>query len=284
MPIATRAKRPLILVLVACFCLLPLLYISTRSRHLIDTQSSPVQAMSAAIAPLKHLKVAPNGAHTATVIFLHGLGDTGHGWLPVAKMLWSSFPGVKWILPHAPSIPITLNHGMTCPGWFDINTLDRLTDSVHDDEKGLLQSVASVDALIQAEVDAGIPENKIILGGFSQGGAISILTALTSKRKLGGVVGLSTWVTLNHKIEQLKSPHAHDTPIFWGHGDNDQVVGYQYGQRSVELLKKLGFPLLPPGKTFGRPGVRFETYPGMGHSSTPQEIEDFKAWLTEALK
>jgi lysophospholipase-2 len=94
---------------------------------------------------------------------------------------------------------------MACPGWFDLATLDKLTDSAHDDEKGMLQSVKSVDALIQAEVDSGIPENRIIVGGFSQGGAISLLTGLTGKRKLGGVIALSTWVVLNHKIKEVSA-------------------------------------------------------------------------------
>ena len=89
------------------------------------------------------------------------------------------------------------------PGWFDINYLDKLDDSKHDDESGIMRSVAAVDALIQAEVDAGIPEEKIILGGFSQGGAISVISGLTGKRKLGGVVGLSTWVLLNHKVQSV---------------------------------------------------------------------------------
>ena len=89
------------------------------------------------------------------------------------------------------------------PGWFDIANLSGLTDSKQDDEKGLLASVAAVDALIQAEVDAGIPENRIVLGGFSQGGAVAILTALRSKRKLAGVAALSTWVPLSHKVPQV---------------------------------------------------------------------------------
>jgi lysophospholipase-2 len=92
---------------------------------------------------------------------------------------------------------------MSMPGWFDTNQLDNLTDSRYDDEAGMMRSVAAVDALIQAEVDAGIPEDKIILGGFSQGGAISVLSGLVGKRKLGGVMGLSTWVVLNHKIDSV---------------------------------------------------------------------------------
>ncbi|KAK1922610.1 Phospholipase/carboxylesterase/thioesterase [Papiliotrema laurentii] len=233
---------------------------------------------------LKHLKIAPKDAHTATVIFLHGLGDSGHGWLPVAKMLWHAFPNVKWILPHAPAIPITINGGMRMPGWFDLATLDKLTDSIHDDEKGMMASVKAVDALIQAEVDAGVPEEKIIVGGFSQGGAISILTGLTTKRKLGGIISLSTWVPLNHKIKELTNPSARDIPVFWGHGRDDPVVHYEFGERSVDLLtRQMGFPVVPAGQTFTRPGLRFESYRNMGHSSSPEEIEHLKAWMKEAL-
>lgn len=158
----------------------------------------------------------------------------GHGWLPVAKMLWSAFPHVKWILPHAPDIPITLNGGkpspsdsqlwsrinrrpgqaddadrahsigMRMPGWFDLSSLDDLTDSTYDDEPRLLRSVDAVDGLVKAEIEAGIPENKIVVGGFSQGGAIAMLYGLTSGRGLAGVVGLSTWVVLNHKIAEVR--------------------------------------------------------------------------------
>lgn len=92
---------------------------------------------------------------------------------------------------------------MSMPGWFDLSTLDKLTDSQYDDEKGLMNSIASIDSLIQAEVDAGVPENRIILGGFSQGGAVAILGGLTTKRKLGGVIALSTWLPLNHKIKEV---------------------------------------------------------------------------------
>lgn len=92
---------------------------------------------------------------------------------------------------------------MRMPGWFDINQLDRLQDSKHDDEKGMMESVASVEALIQSEIDAGIPANKIVVGGFSQGGAIAVLLGLKTERKLAGIAALSTWVTLNHKIKEV---------------------------------------------------------------------------------
>lgn len=120
-------------------------------------------------------------------------------------MLYPSFPNTKWILPHAPNIPITINHNMTMPGWFDLTTLDKLNDSKFDDEAGMLNSVKAVDGLIQAEIDSGISEGKILLAGFSQGGAVAALTALSSKRRLAGVGCLSTWVPLNHKIHEVCS-------------------------------------------------------------------------------
>lgn len=140
-------------------------------------------------------------------------------------MLWSAFPHVKWVLPHAPEIPITLNGGefalsvslaaacsltwagMRMPGWFDLTSLDDLTDSKYDDEQGLLRSVDAIDGLVKAEIEAGIPENKIVVGGFSQGGAIAMLYGLTTGRQLAGVVGLSTWVVLNHKIAEVSISH-----------------------------------------------------------------------------
>lgn len=114
---------------------------------------------------------------------------------------------MKWILPHAPIIPVSLNHGMAMPSWFDIRHLDKLDNPEHDDEQGMLETLKSVDELIQAEVDSGIPENRIVLGGFSQGGAISVLNMLTTERKLAGVMALSTWVPLSHKIAQVRIAH-----------------------------------------------------------------------------
>ena len=98
---------------------------------------------------------------------------------------------------------ISLSLGMRMPGWFDLANLDRLTDSAYDDEAGMMSSVAAVDALIQAEIDNGISEDRIVVGGFSQGGAVAILTAIVTKRRLAGVAALSTWVPLNHKVTEV---------------------------------------------------------------------------------
>ena len=205
----SRAARPvlsLLLLVALSLCLFGgYRYIDSSSQASAPIPITPIPSLLVEMSALKHLKVAPKDAHTATVIFLHGLGDSGHGWLPVAKQLWA-VPGlshVKWILPHAPSIPITLNGGMRMPGWFDLSTLDKLADPTAEDEAGLRRAVEAVDKLVQAEVDAGTPEGRIVLGGFSQGGAVALLTAISGRRKLAGVVALSTWVPLSHKAEQV---------------------------------------------------------------------------------
>lgn len=149
----------------------------------------------------------------------------GHGWLPVAKMLSSTMPNTKWILPHAPQIPVTRHggehfssgisselaeeSGTVLPAWFDVYAFANLSNSARDDETGILNTVKAVDGLIQAEVDLGIPESKIILGGFSQGGAITAISALTGKRNLAGAVVLSGWMPLSHKAQEVSRIWLH---------------------------------------------------------------------------
>lgn len=157
---------------------------------------------------LEFLTVLPTAKHTASVIVLHGLGDSGHGWKPVAQMLAKDpkLAHIKWILPHAHKTPVTLNMGMNMPSWFDITSLE--LDSVGgEDSKGMLASSVLVNRIITAEVDeANISADRIVLGGFSQGAALSLLTGLTSERRLGGIFALSGWLPLNGKIRSV-CPH-----------------------------------------------------------------------------
>lgn len=205
--------------------------------------------------------------HTATVIFVHGLGDTGHGWAGAVEN-WrrrQRLDEVKFILPHAPSIPITCNMGMRMPGWYDIvspslcfvllkmskdclhhqHTIDGNVESIrrNEDEAGILLSQAYFHDLIQKEIDAGIPADRIVVGGFSQGGAMSLFSGLTSKVKLAGIVALSSYLLLSLKFAELvpKPESNKDTPIFMGHGDSDQVVNTALGKKSYDLLKDLGY-------------------------------------------
>ncbi|KAK3298257.1 Phospholipase/carboxylesterase/thioesterase [Chaetomium fimeti] len=215
--------------------------------------------------------------HTATVIFVHGLGDTGHGWAGAVEN-WrrrQRLDEVKFILPHAPSIPITCNMGMRMPGWYDIHTIDGNVESIrrNEDEAGIVLSQAYFHELIQQEIDAGIPADRIVLGGFSQGGAMGLFSGLTSKVKLAGIVALSSYLLLSLKFAELvPSPDVNrDTPIFMGHGDSDQVVNTQLGKMSHELLKGLGY------------NATLKIYEQMGHSACLEELDDIEAFLKERL-
>ncbi|KAM0790978.1 hypothetical protein ACM66B_004280 [Microbotryomycetes sp. NB124-2] len=215
----------------------------------------------------KTLVVDAATKHTASVIFMHGLGDSGAGWYPMAKMMADSprLRHVKWVLPTAPMQPVSMNHGYKMNSWFDIYDL---RPSTREDEKGLLQSVSTIQALIQSEIDAGIDPSRIIVGGFSQGAVIALLTAVTSERKLGGVVALSGFLALSDKIKAMSVDHARNYHCFWGHGTDDPVVVYEWGKRSVEKLRELGWH-----------NIQFETYKGLPHSFCEPERIDLEAWI-----
>ncbi|KAK0729716.1 Phospholipase/carboxylesterase/thioesterase [Lasiosphaeris hirsuta] len=215
--------------------------------------------------------------HTATVIFFHGLGDTGDGW-SFAVENWrrrQRLDEVKFILPHAPQIPIAINMGMRMPGWYDIAEMSNDPESLRrsEDETGILRSQAYVNELIQKEVDAGIPTDRIVLGGFSQGGALSLFSGLTAKTKLAGIVALSAYLMLSLKFTELvpKPEFNKQTPIFMGHGGSDQVVNTALGEKSAEFLKGLGY------------NVNMKIYRGMAHSACPEELEEVEAFLTDKL-
>jgi len=233
--------------------------------------------------PLKYLTVnALTGKHTATVIFVHGLGDSGHGWEPVAQMFNKDpeLNHVKWILPHAPSKPVTANFGMAMPSWFDIKSFGFKAE---EDEKGMLESSRQLNELITAEIDGGLDANRIVLGGFSQGGAMSLLTGLTSERKLAGLAVLSGFLPLRHKFKAMLSDHARSTPIFWGHGSVDPLVSYEMCEKSVAFLSK-ECRVKELGETDKAVvGLRCKIYQGMEHSSCPEEMDDLRSWLKSII-
>nr|XP_030869778.1 acyl-protein thioesterase 1 isoform X5 [Gorilla gorilla gorilla] len=190
---------------------------------------------------------------TAAVIFLHGLGDTGHGWAEAFAGIRSSH--IKYICPHA----------------FDIIGLS--PDS-QEDESGIKQAAENIKALIDQEVKNGIPSNRIILGGFSQGGALSLYTALTTQQKLAGVTALSCWLPLRASFPQGPVGGANrDISILQCHGDCDPLVPLMFGSLTVEKLKTLVNPA----------NVTFKTYEGMMHSSCQQEMMDVKQFIDKLL-
>ncbi|ESK86812.1 acyl-protein thioesterase 1 [Moniliophthora roreri MCA 2997] len=226
------------------------------------------------------LEVPALTKHTATVIFIHGLGDTGYGWKPVADMFQkdAGLGHVKWVLPHAPNIPVTINQGEAMPAWYDIATFGRDKD---EDEEGMMKAKRAITALIEREVATGTPLERIVLGGFSQGAVTTLLTGLTIDKKLAGLAPLSGRLPLMGKFKELMSPHATSIPIFWGHGTADPIVSFKFAEESVELLQSLGFTVIKGGK---KPeGLSFNVYKGLPHSTDPFELMDLKAWLKQVI-
>ncbi|XP_073968624.1 acyl-protein thioesterase 1 isoform X2 [Rhodnius prolixus] len=209
--------------------------------------------------------VAATAKHTATIIFLHGLGDTGHGWASAISAIRPSF--TKVICPTAPTMPVTLNSGFRMPSWFDLRSLDA---SANEDEAGIKKAVENIHAMIEAEERAGIPSDRVVIGGFSQGGALALYSAFTYPRTLGGVMALSCWLPL-HKQFPAAAIGNKATPIVQCHGDCDPLVPYKWGQMTASLLKQF------TAKS------EFKTIKGLGHSSNDEEMAFLKAFVERIL-
>lgn len=208
-------------------------------------------------------------AHTATVIFLHGLGDTGRGWEPVAHQLARLLPHIKFILPNAPIQPITLNHGMSMPAWYDIRSLEDITQM--EDEPGMQRSMVQINQLIRSEIDSGIPANRIVLGGFSQGGALALYTGLQLEYRLGGLVVMSGYLPVREQLSKMKTEASSKIPVFQAHGRADDVVMNQFGEMSRRWLEANGNQ------------VEFHGFDHMGHSACEEEIEELGKFLKKYI-
>ena len=212
---------------------------------------------------------APEGGNaTAACIFLHGLGDTGHGWADVASQM--PFEGVKWIFPTAPTIPITLNGGVRMTGWYDINDLS--VEGIVDDREETLASAKYIDSIVDGVVAEGIDPSRIIVGGYSQGGVVALTAALRSDKKLAGCAALSTYLAMRDDYPAALGPHAKSLPVFLAHGTADQVLRYEYGTLTNEKLGALGV------------SVDFKTYRGMGHSACQEEFQALATFIASCLK
>ncbi|XP_054618942.1 acyl-protein thioesterase 2 isoform X1 [Dunckerocampus dactyliophorus] len=201
--------------------------------------------------------VSGNEKETAAVIFLHGLGDTGHGWADTLTGI--QLPHVKFICPHAPRIPVTLSRNVTMPAWFD---LMGLSPDIPEDESGIKEAAEKIKAIIEHEAKNGIPPHRIMLGGFSQGGALSLYTALTCQHQLAGVVALSCWLPLHKTFPSASSGHQ-NLPILQCHGESDDMIPVHFGAMTAEKLKCIVNPQM----------ITFKTYPGIPHSSCTQVWE-----------
>ena len=214
------------------------------------------------------VEVTTAEAPTGSVIWLHGLGADGHDFEPIVPELRlpDTLP-LRFVFPHAPVRPVTLNAGMAMRAWYDIYSLDA---DGRADETGLRESSAMLEALVEREVERGIPSVKILLAGFSQGGAVAIHTALRSKRRLAGLMALSTYLPLRQCFEDevINDADAGDTslPIFMAHGSFDPVLPVQWGQGSAELMRQHGFD------------VEWHEYP-MAHQVCMEEIVAIRNWM-----
>jgi len=203
----------------------------------------------------------------ATIIWLHGLGADGHDFAPVARML--NCPGRRFILPHAPSMPVTINGGMWMPAWYDILSMDPgARDSPRESTEDVMHSANLVNKLINNEISKGIPEERIVIAGFSQGGALALHLSLRSELNLAGVIALSCYLPVRDRFEsELKNTK---TPIFQAHGRFDMVVPYFSGLYTHELL------------TSNSIEVDWHEYQ-MGHEVCNQEISEIGLWLNSIL-
>lgn len=206
---------------------------------------------------------------THSVIWLHGLGADGHDFGPIVpELVAPGWPGLRFVFPHAPVRPVTLNGGMPMRAWFDIAVVDLVS---RPDEAGMRQSIAAMEALMARENERGVPDERIILAGFSQGGAIALAGGLRHPRKLAGIVALSTYLPMQDTFTAERAPANAATPIFWGHGTADPIVPLTRGVQARDALQTLGYT------------VDWHTYP-MPHSVNAQEVADLQAWMGARLR
>ena len=204
----------------------------------------------------------------ATVIVLHGLGADGDDFVPVASELKLQAVGpVRFVFPHAPVMPVTINNGYRMRAWYDIlgTELDR-----REDEAGLRRSMAAVGQLLEREKARGIPPGRTVLAGFSQGCAMALLTGLRHRERLAGIAGLSGYLPLAATTEAERSDANRLTPIFMAHGTWDNIVAVERGRQSCEALRALGHH------------VQWHEYP-MAHSVCKEEVGDLQDWLLQVL-
>ena len=199
----------------------------------------------------------------ASVIWLHGLGADGHDFEPIVPELELGQP-VRFVFPHAPVRPVTINQGMRMRAWYDILQFG----PGPEDETGVRASQKLLEEMIAAEKARGI--GSIVLAGFSQGGAIVLQTALRHRARLAGVLALSTYLPLHKTLEAERSPENRDVPIFMAHGQYDDIIPLARAEQSRQLLDRLGYK------------VQWHTYP-MPHSVCPDEIQDIAAFLRRIL-
>jgi len=203
---------------------------------------------------------------TASVIWLHGLGADGNDFAPIVPELRLPKAGIRFVFPHAPVRPVTINAGMRMRAWYDI------ADGANrrEDERGVRASQVLIEALIAREKERGTKAGRLVLAGFSQGGAIALHAGLRDPERIAGIMALSAYVPVGEKLSAERSTANRDVPIFMGHGSDDPIIPLVRAEQSRNLLKSLGYP------------VEWHEY-GMPHSVCPEELTDIGTWLRKVL-
>lgn len=213
--------------------------------------------------------IEPDSRHSSSIIWLHGLGADGHDFEPIIPELhlpdaW----GLRFIFPNAPVRPVTINGGMAMRAWYDVRNIDLRKE---EDAAAIEDSANLINHLIAAEISAGIPSEKILLAGFSQGGAIALYAGLRYPRRLAGLLALSTYLPLSEQLASEASEANKSVPVMMCHGQFDPVIPEIAGKQSRDFLQQMGY------------SIQWHSYP-MQHAVCLEEIQDISHWLQEVLK
>lgn len=213
---------------------------------------------------LQTFEIAPTAAQRGTVIWMHGLGASNHDFDPIIPELRT--PWLRYIFPAAPQRPVTINGGMPMPAWYDILSFD--DPPLREHEPDVRQSERAIRELLERERDRGIPPEKVVLAGFSQGGAMALHTGLRCAEPLAGLLVLSAYLLMPQRFDEERSPESLKTPVFFAHGRFDPVVPFGLGKAAHERLLRAGYT------------SRWEAF-DMEHSLCIEEVQRISGWLAE---
>ena len=220
------------------------------------------------MSELESIVLEPEEPATAAVIWLHGLGADGNDFVPIVDQLQlPSHSAIRFIFPHAPVRPITINQNYPMPGWYDIRSLDDFAD---EDEAGIKESSAILQQLCETQEADGIASSRIVIAGFSQGGAIALHCGMRFPRPLAGIMALSTYLPLADTLPDEINEDVVEVPVFMAHGRQDEVITYDVAEQSKETL--IGHNV----------DIQWHEY-DMGHAVCPDEIRDIRQWLSQVL-
>ena len=217
---------------------------------------------------LKSVESCTGSPVSGSVIWLHGLGADGHDFEPIVPQLRLPDVHLRYVFPHAPVRPVTMNNSITMPAWFDVTGLERRS---RQDEAGIRKAESQVHQLIRRENERGIPTDSIVLAGFSQGAALALHTALRFPERLAGIIGLSTFLPLAWTVDAEALEANRNTPIFLAHGTLDPLVPSTLGEETRDFLRTRGFT------------VEWKTYP-VDHAVCPEEIGHVREFLANVLR